>query len=130
MAKVISIKDFLEAKDVRYAAFDLTPWGIDGELKLGSLSAGDLLEWTEANEPLAEDAKPEEKKAQKERRRVAMIMLLAKSLCNEDGSRAADADELIKALQKRDHKLVNDAVGKVLELNELGKKKQEAAKNA
>lgn len=109
--KVLSFDEFLAVDDTRFIEVP-----IDGAiLRLGSLNAGDLLEWAEANDG--------------EAKRTAGLRLIVRSIVNENGERTG-TDKHLNALRKKDAKTCNDLVSKILELNGLNAKQQEEVKNA
>ena len=84
-------------------------------LRLGSLSAGDLIEFNEANEG--------------EAKRTAGLRLICKSLVDKIGNRYASDPKNIAEFRKKNHKAVQRIVEAILELNGLTVKKTEEAKN-
>ena len=109
--KVLSFDEFLQVDDVRYEDVE-----VDGRtLRLGSLSAGDLLEWAEANDGPA--------------KRNAGLRLIVRSIVDGDGKRTG-TDKHLELLKKKDAKTCNDLVARILKLNGLNAKQQEEAKNA
>lgn len=108
--KVLSFDEFLKVEDVRYEEVEVD----GGILRLGSLSAGDLLEWAEAQDPAA--------------KKTAGLRLIVKSIVNDDGQRTG-TDRHLEMLKKKDAKLCNELVDRILNLNGLRAKQQEAAKN-
>lgn len=71
-------------------------------LRIGSLSAGDMIEWSEANNT--------------EAKRTAGLRLIVKSLVNEKGDRYGD-DTLIAVLRTKRHRVTENVVKAILKLN-------------
>lgn len=112
MAKILSMDDVLAADDVEYAEI---PGFKEGEaFRIRSLTAGDLIEWTEAGEG--------------EAKRTAGLRLIVRSLVNEKGERIAE-DAHIAVLRKKSHKVVDRIVKEILKLNGLEVKAREKEKN-
>jgi hypothetical protein len=109
--KVLSMEEFLSEPDVEYATIPgLKPGTV---LRIGSLSAGDLIEWSEANEG---DAK-----------RTAGLRLIVKSMVDKDGVRIG-TDKHIVALRNKSHKLTERLVKEILSLNGMTVAADAAAK--
>lgn len=98
--KILSMDDILAAEDVEYANVEgFKP----GEVfRIQSLTAGDLIEWSEANEG--------------EAKRTAGLRLIVKSLVDKDGKRIA-GDEHIATFRKKSHKVTERIVREILKLN-------------
>ena len=107
---VLDLDEWLDLEDVRYKEVPVP----GGKLILGSLSAGDLLEWAEAEDHVA--------------KRTAGLRLLAKAICNKDKKRVG-TDAHVSKLMKKDSKTCNQLVEEVLLMNGLKVKQQDAAKN-
>lgn len=118
-AKILKFKDVETVDDTTYDTIPVPQWG--GSLSVGTLSAADLLEFVEANED------PIKKKS-------AGVRLLVKSLVDENKKRLATDDktleEGIAIFIKKDANVITDVVKKLMALNKLDKKGQEAIKNA
>lgn len=112
--KVLSIEDVVAADDVKYLELDVPEWG--GTVKLGSLSAGDLIEWHEANEGPA--------------KRNAGLRLLVKSFIGPDGKRLADPNKHIETFRNKDNKVLERLLREIVKLNGLTIKGQDDAKNS
>jgi hypothetical protein len=111
MDKILSMDDVLAATDVEYA---LVPGFKLGEVfRIQSLTAGDMIEWSEANEG--------------EAKRTAGLRLIVKSLIDGDGKRIAD-DGHIATLRKRSHKVTERLVKEILKLNGINVKTDADAK--
>lgn len=101
--KILSIDEILENDDVEYAVI---PGFKDGTfIRIGSLSAGDLIEWTEANStPSAQH--------------TSGLRLIIKSLVDANGKRIGDSKHL-NALRNKSHKATERIVKEILKLNGL-----------
>jgi hypothetical protein len=109
--KPLSIEDILAVDDIQYT--EVEAWG--GKVRLGSLTAGDVLEFVESNEGPA--------------KRTAGIRLLIKSLVDADGNRIG-RPEMLDRFRKKNAQIINMLVEKILILNGLSTKgTTEAAKN-
>lgn len=112
--KPLSVEDMLNADDTKYIEVAVPEWS--GTVRLGSLPAGDMLEWAEANEGKA--------------RRTAGLRLLIKSLVDAEGNRIGKP-EMIERFRTKSHIVINRLVEQILELNNLqvvtGKEAQKAA---
>jgi len=110
--KVLSMDDIMKADDVEYATI---PGFKDGEVfRIQSLTAGDLIEWSEANEG--------------EAKRTAGLRLITKSLVDADGKSIAN-DSHIAVLRRKSHKVTERIVKQILELNGMNVKQEGKAKN-
>ena len=119
-AKVLSMEDIATADDVEYAKI---PGFKSGQVfAIGSLTAGDLIEWSEANEG--------------EAKRTAGLRLICKSLVDgipgEDqgatGKRIATDSKNIQVFRTKSHKVTERIVKEILNLNGMNLKVEEAAK--
>jgi hypothetical protein len=109
--KILSLTDILNADDVEYAT---VPGFKPGEaFRIQSLTAGDMIEWSEAN---AGDAK-----------RTAGLRLIIKSLVDDKGAPILD-DTHIATLRNKSHKVTERVVKEILKLNGMNVK-EDAAKN-
>jgi hypothetical protein len=93
-----TVDDMLAAEDVEYT----TVPGWSGTIRIGSLTAGDMIEWSEANEG--------------EAKRTAGLRLIVKSLVNSDGKRIGQ-DRHIPQLRAKSHKVTESIVKAILKLN-------------
>ena len=93
-----SVDDMLAAPDVEYAEVE----GWNGLIRIGSLTAGDMIEWSEANEG--------------EAKRTAGLRLIVKSLVNSEGKRIG-TDKHIPLLRAKSHKVTESVVKAILKLN-------------
>lgn len=97
----LSMDDVLAANDVEFA--EIEGFTKDGKkFRIQSLTAGDLIEWSEANEG--------------EAKRTAGLRLIVKSLVDKDGKRIAD-DTHIAVFRKKSHKVTERIVKEILKLN-------------
>lgn len=104
-----TVEDMLAAPDVEYATIP----GWSGLIRIGSLTAGDMIEWTEANEG--------------EAKRTAGLRLIVKSLVNSDGKRIGN-DKHIPLLRAKSHKVTEQVVKAILKLNGFNIKDDEKSK--
>lgn len=117
---VLSLDDIMKEDDVEYARL---PGFKPGQVfVIQSLTAGDLIEWTEANEG--------------EAKRTAGLRLIVKSLVDGEPGKDANAtgkrimnDTHIAVLRQRGHKTTERIVKAILELNGMNVKKDADAKN-
>lgn len=108
----LSMDDVLTANDVEYAEIEgFTKEG--KKFRVQSLTAGDLIEWSEANEG--------------EAKRTAGLRLIVKSLVDASGKRIAD-DTHIAVFRKKAHKVTERIVREILKLNGMTVKQDADAK--
>lgn len=100
------------SSDVEYAMVDGFKPG--EKVRLGSVTAGDVIEWSEANEG--------------EAKRTAGLRLITKSLVDENGNRYADDVKNIPKFRAMRHKETDRIVNAILELNGMTVKQDGAAK--
>lgn len=93
-----SVDEMLAVTDVEFTTVN----GWSGKVRIGSLTAGDMIEWTEANEG--------------EAKRTAGLRLIVKSLVNSKGERIGK-DNHIPLLRTKSHKVTEDIVKAILKLN-------------
>jgi hypothetical protein len=105
-----SVEDMLAEPDVEYT----TVQGWNGLIRIGSLTAGDMIEWTEANEG--------------EAKRTAGLRLIVKSLVNSKGERIG-RDKHIPMLRAKSHKVTESIVKAILKLNGFNVKEPESKKD-
>ena len=115
--KILSIDDIIAADDKEFATI---PGFKAGEVfRIQSLTAGDMIEWSEANEG--------------EAKRTAGLRLIVKSLVDATGKRIA-TDEHIGTLRKKSHRVTEGIVKEILKLNGMtvkdGKKETDAETTA
>jgi hypothetical protein len=83
------------------------------KIRIGSVNAGDMIEWSEANEG--------------EAKRTAGLRLIQKSLVNANGDRISTDKDIIKFRTMR-HNVTERIVKEILKLNGMTVKTDEAAK--
>jgi len=110
-----SIEELLNSSEVEYR--NISGFKPGEKVRIGSVSAGDMIEWSEVNEG--------------EAKRNAGLRLLCKSLVGPEpeNTRYADDPKNIAKFKKLPHKVVNQIVEEILDLNGLVVKKDQAAKN-
>jgi hypothetical protein len=109
--KIVGISDIEADDDVEYATI---PAFKEGEFfRIKSLTAGDMIDWSEANEG--------------EAKRTAGLRLIVKSLVDEDGKRIAN-DSHIALFRKKSHKRAEEIVKAILKLNGMNVKGTDEAK--
>ena len=77
-------------------------------IRLGSVTAGDMIEWSEANEG--------------EAKRTAGLRLICKSIVDKDGNRVAADPSNIKKFRSMRHKDTERIVKEILKLNGMNVK--------
>jgi hypothetical protein len=109
--KFVRMEDWLAEDDTEYTVVA----GLkDGEVfRIKSLTAGDMIAWSEANEG--------------EAKRTAGLRLIVKSLVDEDGKLVLE-DSHIALLRKKNHKTTERLVREILKHNGLNVDQQAAAK--
>ena len=112
LKRVLSIEDMLSAPNTHFR--EVEAWG--GIVRLGSLSAEELIEFVEGNE----DPKS---------RRVAGIRMIVRSLVDEAGARIG-TEAHVAAFLKKDAATTNRLVEAVMELNGMREPKVKEVKNA
>lgn len=109
--KIVSMADIEADDDIEY---DTIPAFKEGEyFRIKSLTAGDMIEWSEANEG--------------EAKRTAGLRLIIKSLVDEDGKRIANETHLA-LFRKKSHKRAEQIVRAILKLNGMTVKGTDDAK--
>lgn len=116
--KIYASMDDLEASgkdDIEYAVIDGFKPG--EKFRIGSLTAGDLIEWSEANDG--------------EAKRTAGLRLITKSLVGpEPGNvRYADDPKNIARFRARNHKVTERIVKEILKLNGMNVRAENERKN-
>ncbi len=99
--QVNSMEEILAANDVEYASIE--GFTKNKPFRIGSLTAGDLIEWSEANEG--------------EAKRTAGLRLICKSLVNDKNERFANNDKNIGVFRTKSHKVTERIVKEILKLN-------------
>ncbi len=79
------------------------------KLRIGSLTAGDMIEWSEANGT--------------EAKRTAGLRLITKSLVDVNGNRYAENPKNIQILRNKRHRITENIVRAILKLNGMEIKK-------
>jgi hypothetical protein len=112
--KYLSLDEILASNDTEYHV--IQAWG--GKVRIVSLTAEDLVEWTEANED-------------KQKKRVAGCRLIIKSLVDAKGNRIGD-ERQIPQLMKKSVKQTEAVIEQILKLNGMKVKggKTEAQENS
>ncbi len=109
--KILSVGDIIAADDIEYAK---VPGFKVGEVfRIQSLTAGDLISWSESNEG--------------EAKRTAGLRLIVNSLVDDKGTRILD-DTHIAVLRKKSHKVTERLVKEILKLNGMELKDATTAK--
>jgi hypothetical protein len=98
--RILSLDEILASDDVEYLTIDGYQPG--EKIRIGSLTAGDLIEWQDANET--------------EAKKTAGLRLIVKSLVDADGKRIA-TDKHIQFFRKKNHKKTETIVKRILKLN-------------
>jgi hypothetical protein len=111
-ASVSSMAEIEGADDIEFATI---PGFKEGQtLEIASLTAGDLIEWSEANEG--------------EAKRTAGLRLICKSLVNAERVRYASDPKNIATFRAKSHKITERIVKEILKLNGMTVKQDDAAK--
>lgn len=84
------------------------------KIRIGSVNAGDMIEWTEANDGPA--------------KRTAGLRLITKSLVNQAGTRIS-SDRDIEKLRTMRHNITERIVKEILKLNGMTVKQDKDSKN-
>lgn len=113
LAQIDSMEEILDSDDVEFATIE--GFVKDKPFRIGSLSAGDLIEWSEANEG--------------EAKRTAGLRLICKSLVDSKGKRFAADPKNIAVFRTKSHKVTERIVKEILRLNGMVVKDAEKAKN-
>lgn len=109
--KLMSMDDIMNADDVKYKVID----AFGGKVRIGSLNAGDMIEFIESNEGPA--------------KKTAGVRLIIKSLVDKDGVRIG-TEKHLQGMLKRNAEAVNRVVGEILELNGMGEAAKKLKGNA
>lgn len=104
----------IEGQQIEYALIDGFKPG--QKFRIGSVTAGDIIEWTEANEG--------------EAKKTAGLRLICKSLVGPEpeNKRYADDPKNIAKFRKFQHKIAERIVGDIIKLNGMTLKAEAAAK--
>lgn len=110
-----SVEDMLAdgSTEVEYAVVEGFKPGT--KVRIGSVTAGDMIEWSEVNEG--------------EAKRTAGLRLICKSLVDEHGNRYANDDRNIPKFRAMRHKETERIVREILKLNGMTVRQDTAAKN-
>jgi hypothetical protein len=100
------------ASEVQFA--EIEGFHPEKRIRIGSVSAGDMIEWSEANET--------------EAKRTAGLRLISKSLVNKAGVRISSDKDIAKFRTMR-HNVTERIVKEILKLNGMTVKADEKAKN-
>jgi hypothetical protein len=111
-----SVDEMVEdgATEVQYAYVDGFKKEGGRKIRIGSVSAGDMIEWSEANET--------------EAKRTAGLRLITRSLVNSQGVRISSDKDIVKLRTMR-HDVTERIVKEILKLNGMNVKADNAAKN-
>lgn len=112
MAKFLSIEEISNSSDIQYADVEVPEWG--GTVRFGSLDAGELIDFIEANDGPA--------------KRNAGIRLIIKSLVDENNNRIG-TDRHLEIFKKKSAKVCSRLVDDILRLNGLDAKGKDVPKN-
>jgi len=113
VAQVESMEEIDSSVDVEYAMIEgFTP---DKPFRIGSLSAGDLIEWSEKSESETQ-------------KRTMGLRLICKSLVNSKNERFALDPKNIEIFRRKSHKVTERIVREILKLNGMTAKEEVAAK--
>src|SRR5436190_89742 len=110
--QIESMEEISASDDVEYAMIEGFTKG--KPFRIGSLTAGDLIEWSEANEG--------------EAKRTAGLRLITKSLVNSRGERYAADPKNIAVFRTKSHKVTERIVKEILKLNGMSIKQTDDAK--
>lgn len=108
---ILSVDEMLAAEDVEFAT--IQTW--NGKYtRIGSLTAEDLIEWSEANDTPA--------------KKNAGLRLFVKSLVDKDGKRIGTPAHIL-AFAKKNNAQIEKVIEAILKLNHMKVKGQQAVKN-
>ncbi|MES2360076.1 MAG: hypothetical protein V4529_17175 [Gemmatimonadota bacterium] len=114
LTQIDSMDEILSSDDVEFVTIE--GFTKNKPFRIGSLTAGDLIEWSEANEG--------------EAKRTAGLRLICKSLVNSKNERFASDSKNIAVFRLKSHKVTERIVKEILALNGMVVKDAEKAKNA
>lgn len=109
---VLSMEEIAASDDVEYA--EIPGFKPNQVFRIGSLTAGDLIEWSEANDG--------------EAKRTAGLRLITKSLVDANGVRIAIDPKNIAVFRAKSHKVTERIVREILVLNGMNVKTEDAVK--
>jgi len=112
---VDSMEDIFSSDTIEYAV--IPGFKAGQKLRIGSLSAGDMIEWSEANEG--------------EAKRTAGLRLICKSLVGPapENKRYANDPKNIAVFREKSHRATEEIVRHIIKLNGLRVGQDAAAKN-
>lgn len=110
-AKILSMDELLGENDIEYA--EVPGFKPGTAVRIGSLTAGDMIEWSEANEG--------------EAKKTAGLRLIVKSLVDGNGNRIGSLTDIPK-LRTKSHKVTEALVKAILKHNGMQVKQDDAAK--
>ena len=110
--QIESMEEIDGSVDIEYATIEgFTP---EKPFRIGSLTAGDLIEWSEASEG--------------EAKRTMGLRLICKSLVNSKDERFALDPKNIAVFRRKSHKVTERIVKEILKLNGMNVKDDAVAK--
>jgi hypothetical protein len=114
--KYLSLEDIANAADEEYREIAIKEWGQNGQpgvLLISTISAADMIEWSEENDGPA--------------RKNAALRLITKAYRKPDKTRLTDAEQgkLLNLLKSKSSKTCSFIVREILELNGLATRKTE-----
>ena len=109
--KILNVEEMMAADDIEYAEVE----AFGGLVRIGSIDAGDMIEFVESNEGPA--------------KRTAGLRMIIKSLVDAEGTRIGKPEDLQRWM-RRSQKTCNSLVDAILKLNGLDKAAKAAAGNA
>ena len=109
--KVLSVEEMMAADDIEYVEVE----AFGGIVRLGSIDAGDMIDFVEANEGPA--------------KRTAGLRMIIKSIVDAEGKRIGH-DNQLEQWKHRSQKTCDKIITAILKLNGLDKASKAAAGNA
>ena len=109
--KILNVEEMMAADDIEYAEVE----AFGGLVRIGSIDAGDMIEFVESNEGPA--------------KRTAGLRMIIKSLVDVEGTRIGKPEDLQRWM-RRSQRTCNNLVDAILKLNGLDKATKAAAGNA
>ncbi len=104
--KILSLEEIYAANDLEYLVEPVPEWG--GSIVLGELDAGTMLEFRNLDDKTVAPG----------------LWLLSQALCDKDHNRIG-SPAIVERMLKKNRKVVNRLVGKVLAMNELSVQRAE-----
>ena len=108
--KILNVEEMMAADDIEYAEVE----AFGGLVRIGSIDAGDMIEFVESNEGPA--------------KRTAGLRMIIKSLVDVEGTRIGKPEDLQRWM-RRSQRTCNNLVDAILKLNGLDKATKAAAGN-